>query len=179
MGIKKKIILTGMTGVGKTTIGKMLSKKLEINFYDIDSEIERITKLKIKDFFKIYGEDVFRDLEKKTMIRVLEKKSKSIISPGGGVFMNDELRNKLLKNCICIFLDANIKTLISRLKKNLLNRPKLSKGKLEDNLKEMYIERIENYKKSQIIVNVNEKAIPVIISEIINSLKNYDESSHL
>ena len=61
---KKHIVLVGMTGVGKTTIGRFLSKEISYNFIDVDIEIERATNLKIKDFFKTYGENEFRKIEK-------------------------------------------------------------------------------------------------------------------
>ena len=168
----KNIILLGMTGVGKTSIGKILAKEIKRDFHDVDHEIEKITNLKIKDFFQIYGENEFRRLEKKIIIKFLDKKNKFVISPGAGIFSDREVKSSLLNKCICIFLNANISTLVSRLKKNLSNRPKLREGKLEDNLKQMYIERINDYRKCHITVNVDVTSITEVVKKIKISLKN-------
>ena len=168
----KNIILLGMTGVGKTSIGKILAKEINRDFHDIDHEIEKITNLKIKDFFQIYGEKEFRRLEKKIIIKIVNKRNKSVISPGAGVLSNREVKSFLLNKSICIFLDANISTLISRLKKNLSNRPKLREGKLEDTLKQMYTERINDYQKCHITVNVDITSITEVVNKIKIALKN-------
>ena len=170
----KNIIIVGMTGVGKTTIGKVLSKEISRNFFDIDQEVEKLTNLKIKDFFRIYGEPEFRRLEKSILIKLIKKKKKSVISPGAGIFSDEELRDILLKECLCIFLNAKLNTLITRLKKNLSNRPKLNKGKLEENLKQMYKERIDYYNKSHISINVSNTSISDIVKNIIEVLKKYE-----
>ena len=170
----KNIIIVGMTGAGKTTIGKILSKELSRNFFDIDHEVEKVTNLKIKDFFRIYGEPEFRRLERSILIKLINEKNKFVISPGAGIFCDQELREILLKECICVFLDARLNTLISRLKKNLSNRPKLNKGKLEDNLKQMYKERIDHYNKSHFSINVNDTPIFEIVRNITEALKKYE-----
>ncbi len=177
--LKKSIVLVGMTGVGKTTIGKILAKELRIKFFDIDQEIERISNLKIKDFFKMYGESEFRRIEKITFLNLIKKKETYIISPGAGIYSDDEMRKVLLNDCLCIFLNANINSLILRLKKNLSNRPKLSEGKLEENLKQMYIERIKDYKRSHFTINVDEISIPEAVAKINKALIKYGKFSQL
>ena len=170
----KNIIIVGMTGAGKTTVGKILSKEISRNFFDIDHEVEKVTNLKIKDFFRIYGEPEFRRLERSILIKLISEKNKFVISPGAGIFCNSELREILLKECICVFLDAKLNTLMSRLKKNLSNRPKLNKGKLEDNLKQMYKERVSHYKKSHFSINVSDISILDIVKNIVKVLKEYE-----
>ncbi len=174
--LKKNIILVGMTGVGKTTIGKILSKEIGRDFYDIDREIEKITNLKIKDFFKMYGEEEFRRLEKSTLFKFLNDKKKFVISPGAGIFSDDEIKKTLLRDSICVFLNAKISLLIARLKKNLANRPKLSEGVLEESLKNMYTDRIESYKKSHITINVNRISISVTVDKVTKALIKYGKT---
>ena len=82
--IKKNIVMVGMTGVGKTTIGKVLSKKLKKKFFDIDFEIENASGLKIADLFSEYGEKEFRKIEKKIIVKILNDYSEAIISTGAG-----------------------------------------------------------------------------------------------
>ena len=84
----KNIIIVGMTGAGKTTIGKILSKELSRNFFDIDHEVEKVTNLKIKDFFRIYGEPEFRRLERSILIKLINEKNKFVISPVKRVFLS-------------------------------------------------------------------------------------------
>ena len=160
-----------MTGAGKTSIGKILAKEIKRNFHDIDHEIEKITNLKIRDFFQIYGEKEFRRLEKKIIIKILNRKNKFVISPGAGILNDREVKSFLFDRCICIFLNANINTLVLRLKKNLSNRPKLREGKLEDNLKQMYTDRINDYRKCHITVNVDFASITEIVQKIKLALK--------
>ena len=91
----KNIIIVGMTGVGKTTIGKVLSKEISRNFFDIDQEVEKVTNLKIKDFFSIYGEPEFRRLEKSILIKLI-KKEKNLL-------FHLELESLVMKNLETFF----------------------------------------------------------------------------
>ena len=91
--IKKNIVMVGMTGVGKTTIGKVLSKKLKKKFFDIDFEIENASGLKIADLFSEYGEKEFRKIEKKIIVKILNDYSEAIISTGAGIFNNKKINN--------------------------------------------------------------------------------------
>ncbi len=172
---KKNIVLVGMTGVGKTTIGKVLSKEIKKKFIDIDLEIEKISNLKIKDFFLTYGENEFRRLEKNVLIEFIKKNSGYIVSPGAGILIDHEIKKILINNCICVFLNIDIELLIPRIIKNLSNRPKLSEGELEENLKQMYIERIKDYKKSHITINVSKLSVSNAVSKIIKALKKYED----
>ncbi len=172
---KKHIVLVGMTGVGKTTIGRFLSKEISYNFIDVDIEIERATNLKIKDFFKTYGENEFRKIEKSIFMTAFLKNKNTVFSPGAGIFSGKELQNVILNQSICIFLNARISFLVSRLKKNISNRPMLSEGKLEETLKQMYIKRVKYYAKSHITIDVEETSISDILSKILKALKNYEK----
>ena len=123
-------------GAGKTTIGKLLSNKLNYNFFDLDKIIEEKSGVKINTIFEIEGESGFRERE----LQVLNDsifKDKVIISTGGGIVTNEKSRTQLIKNnALIIYLKANLQTLCSRLK-NDNSRPMLN----VDN-KEQVIERI-------------------------------------
>ena len=131
-----KIILVGMMGAGKTTIGKLLSNKLDYDFIDLDKIIEEKSGVKINTIFEIEGESGFRERE----LQVLNDsilKDKVIISTGGGIVTNEKSRTQLIKhNALIIYLKANHQTLCNRLK-NDNSRPMLN----VDN-KEQVIERI-------------------------------------
>ena len=95
--MKKKIVLIGMMGSGKSTIGKILSKMLKFNFIDTDILIEKKCGLKITKIFDKYGEEYFRRKEEKIVSKILYYKSPFVISLGGGVFLNKNLQKQILK----------------------------------------------------------------------------------
>lgn len=131
-----KIILVGMMGAGKTTIGKLLSNKLDYDFIDLDKIIEEKSGVKINTIFEIEGESGFRERELQVLSDSLEK-DQVIISTGGGIVTNAKSRAQLIKhNALIIYLKANLQTLFSRLK-NDNSRPILN---VDD--KEQVIERI-------------------------------------
>jgi len=133
--MEKNLTLTGMMGVGKTTIGKKLAKKLSFSFVDIDKIIEKQEGETIGSIFKNKGEDYFRKLETKQTLKEL-KKDKSVISLGGGAFLNSSIRQYSKKHSISFWLDVPIETLLKRLKKSK-NRPVLGK-KTDDSIKQIY-----------------------------------------
>jgi len=121
MELNKNLVFLGMMGSGKTTIGKIVSKKLNMDFVDIDQEIEIYEGMKIQELFLKKGEPFFRKLEEKISLLNLRKKN-SIISLGGGAFINKKIQNEVLKNHISIWLKWDNKKLINRIK-NSQKRP--------------------------------------------------------
>ena len=173
---KKKIVLVGMTGVGKTTIGRVLSKILRRTFVDIDIEVEKASGQKIHHIFEKYGEDEFRKIEKKTLYRFLNTKINFVISTGAGILGDQETINIIKKNSVCIFLDIKINNLVERLDNNFKSRPLLKNGNLKENLKKMKKKRIQNYEQAHIIIPVDGLSIPDIVRRIINNLKYHDKN---
>ena len=170
---KKNIVLVGMTGVGKTTIGRILSKILKKKFIDIDFEIERASGQKVFHIFERYGEIEFRKIEKKIIVKSINSSENSVISSGAGILNNIETLDLIKNTCISVFLDIKLSTLVDRLKNNTKNRPMLDNGDLEENLKNMYYQRIENYKKSNIKITVDGLSPSDIVKRIIRKIKYY------
>ena len=170
---KKNIVIVGMTGVGKTTIGKILSKILKFDFVDIDYEIEKASKLKVRDFFEKYGEQEFRQLEKNFLKSLITRKN-TIISTCAGIVNDNEIIMKIKEKSISVFLDIKITNLVNRLKHNTRNRPKLKNGDLKKNLENMYKNRINNYNQSDIKISVDELPAGDVVSRIIKKL-NYEK----
>ena len=166
----KNIVLIGMAGVGKTTVGRVLSKKIQRKFLDIDQEFEDQTKIRITDFFAIYGEKEFRKIERRIINDVLTKNKKLVVSAGGGIFSNDEIRDLIIKKSITFFLDSSIKTLAERLKKNFSNRPLLNKGNLRDNIEKLYQKRIKDYMMANHIISVDDLSIEEVVLNIIKRI---------
>jgi len=119
--LKKNIVLIGMMAAGKTTIGFKLAKKIKYNFVDIDSKIEQSENQKIVDIFQNKGEIYFRKLEEKITLSFLEK-TKTVISIGGGAFLNDKIRKKIKKNSISFWLNWKNNVILSRIS-NSRKRP--------------------------------------------------------
>ena len=115
----KNLVLIGMMGSGKSTIGFLLSKKINLKFIDVDKYIEKNEKMKISEIFEKKGEKYFRKVEFNVAIDILNCK-KTIISLGGGAFINDDIRKKVLTNHISIWLDWNRSTILKRIKKKQL-----------------------------------------------------------
>ena len=152
-------------GVGKTTIGKSLSSKLNMKFIDIDDIIEKKEGKTIKNIFENKGEDYFRNVEKKTTLAEL-RNDDCVISLGGGSFLNSEIRNFILSNCISFWLDMRTDLLEARLK-NIKKRPLLMKNNLSDLLKKIYLERKKTYKSANHRIDCNNKRLDLIVMTII------------
>ncbi|MDC3120029.1 shikimate kinase [Candidatus Pelagibacter sp.] len=121
MKSKKNLVFLGMMGSGKSSIGLLVAKKLQLNFKDIDNEIEKELGKKITDIFKENGEDFFRKIEEKITLKQLKLNS-SVISLGGGAFTNRNIRKEVLKNHLSFWLNWNNKILLKRIK-NSQKRP--------------------------------------------------------
>jgi shikimate kinase/shikimate kinase/3-dehydroquinate synthase len=121
MKSKENLVFLGMMGSGKTSIGLLTAKKLKLDFVDIDNEIEKELGKSIKKIFETKGEDYFRKLEEKITLKKL-KLNLTVISLGGGAFMNKNIRKEVLKNHLSFWLSWNDKILLNRIK-NSRKRP--------------------------------------------------------
>jgi len=148
--MKKNLVLIGMMGSGKSTIGRILSKKTNSRLIDTDDLIEKETNLKIKDIFRKKGEIFFREIEEKITIEAL-KSSNNIIAIGGGAFLNDKIRKEINNNSISIWLKWSEEILISRIK-NSKKRPKAYLLK-EEQLVNLIKDRSEIYSKADYKIN--------------------------
>lgn len=109
----RSIVLVGLMGSGKSTVGRRLASRLGMRFADADDEIERAAALSVADIFERFGEAHFRDGERRVIARLLSGKP-LVLATGGGAFINDETRALILKDSLCIWLDADIETLVER-----------------------------------------------------------------
>ena len=164
--MKKNLVLTGMMGVGKSTIGKSLSLRLKMNFIDIDYLIEKEESMSIKDIFSNNGEKYFRSIEKKITLQNIEQKN-CVVSLGGGAFMNTIIREKILKNCISFWLDVKIKNLLLRLRDSS-KRPLLEQQDLEKTLYGIYQKRKKTYSLANFKIDCNNVNKSLIVKRINN-----------
>ena len=164
MNLNKNIVLLGMMGSGKSTIGYLLSKNINFNFLDIDKFIEKETGLKIYDIFQRKGEIYFRNLEEKITLKFLKGKGK-IISLGGGAFLNKNIRKEILKNHISFWLSWNNSTIIKRILKSK-KRP-IAFTSSENNLKKLINERSNIYSEAKFKINCETLTKNMIVKNII------------
>ena len=161
----KNIILIGMPASGKSTIGKLLSKKIDYKYFDTDIYLEEKENKKIKDIFFEKGEKYFRDLETKYLKEVSGIK-KAVICTGGGVVKKEENMSMIKRNGIVIFLDREIEDII---KENHTNRPLLVNV---NNIYEIYKERIKFYIEYADIIIKNNDTLEKVTEKIYLELKN-------
>jgi shikimate kinase len=107
------IVLVGLMGAGKSTVGRRLARRLGLPFVDSDDEIEKAADHKIEEIFDRFGEDSFRDGERRVIARLISGLPK-VVATGGGAFLDDELRALILDHCIAVWLDADVGTLAER-----------------------------------------------------------------
>tara|TARA_B110000014_G_scaffold253351_1_gene232659 strand:- start:829 stop:1338 length:510 start_codon:yes stop_codon:yes gene_type:complete len=163
--VKKNLILLGMMGVGKSTVGKIVAKKLGLKFIDTDLNVEKKCSMKIKEIFKKKGESFFRLQEEKEIQESLKQKE-SVIALGGGAFMNKKLRSEILQNSISVWLDTNLNTLNKRIQWNK-KRPLLKGKNTYEIIKKIYNQRKNIYKLAKYKINCNNLSKQNITKEII------------
>ncbi|MGC6401355.1 shikimate kinase [Sphingomonas sp. FW199] len=112
----KPIVLVGLMGVGKSTIGKRLAARLHLPFVDADDEIEQAAGMTIAEIFERYGEPQFRDGERRVIARLIDGRPR-VIATGGGAFMQDDTRALILDQALAVWLDADIDVLVERVRK--------------------------------------------------------------
>ena len=155
-----------MMGVGKSTIGRLLAKKLRFKFIDVDRLIERQEKRSIKKIFDVDGEEYFRKIEEKVTFKILKNKS-SIIALGGGAFINNEIRKEIIKNCCSIWLNLSLELLIKRYKRNN-KRPLLEGKNLESEVKKILQSRKKIYALANFKINCDNMNKKDVVQKILD-----------
>ncbi len=168
--MKKNLVLTGMMGVGKSTIGKNLANRLSYTHIDIDRLIEEKEGSTINIIFKNKGENYFRMLENKTTLKELKKNS-SVISLGGGAFLDQDIRRAVRKSSISFWLDINLNILINRLKKSK-KRPLLFRKNISETLGKIYFDRKKTYSEADYRVRCDKLKTDIIIDKILKIYEN-------
>jgi shikimate kinase len=148
--IDRPLVLVGMMGVGKSTIGRKLAQLLGLPFCDADDEIEKAAQLSVAEIFERFGEDHFRDGERRVIARLLEG-GPGVIATGGGAFVQPETRELIHRKGIAIWLDSDVATLVERVgRKN--TRPLLRGGDPKEIIARLKAEREAAYSEAPIKV---------------------------
>lgn len=167
------IILVGMMGAGKTTIGKSLASSLDKEFVDSDHEIQERTGVKIPVIFEIEGEAGFRKRESEALLE-LTKKQNLILATGGGAILNPENRQLLKRSGIVIYLRASVSDLYRRTRHDK-NRPLLQTQNLYARLSELYLQRDALYRETaHVIIDSGKQGVRFLVQKLINKLISID-----
>ena len=165
MQLNKNIVLLGMMGSGKSTIGYLLSKKLDLKFKDVDKIIEKETEHKISWIFESKGENYFRELEEKITVQLL-KSNKNIISLGGGAFINENVRKQVLSKSLSFWLYWNNSTIIKRIFKSKKRPIAFKASSFEIN--KLITDRSKIYSLANFKINCEKLSKNMIIKKIID-----------
>lgn len=154
--IDRPVVLVGMMGVGKTSVGKRLAAALHCPFVDADEEIETAARMTIPEIFAQFGQAHFRDGERRVIARLIENSgSRAVIATGGGAFCNAATRALILEKAIAVWLDSDIDTLLERTRRKD-NRPLLQSGDPRETLTRLNEERRADYAQAPIHVMSND-----------------------
>ena len=164
MKSKENLVFLGMMGSGKSSIGSLVAKKLGLDFVDVDKEIEKELGLSISKIFETKGEDYFRKFEEKITLKVLKINS-TVISLGGGAFINKVIRKEVLKNHISFWLNWDNEILVNRIK-NSKKRP-LALNSTENELIDLIKKRSNIYSKALYEIKCEKLSKNEIVKKIL------------
>ena len=169
--MKKNLVLLGMMAVGKSTIARIVAKKLKIKFIDIDSIIQKKNSLTIAEIFEKKGEKFFRKEEEKEVLKSL-KKDNSIIALGGGAFINKTIRKNISKSAVSLWMDLDIDIINNRVKNNN-KRPLLKKENNKDKLIQLYNKRKKIYELADHKIKCDKLSKIEIAKKVIEFYEKY------
>jgi shikimate kinase len=165
----RPLVLVGLMGTGKSTVGKRLAARLHLPFIDADNEIERAAGLSIPEIFDRFGEKEFRDGERRVIARLIDGRPK-VIATGGGAFMQDETRALILERAISIWLDADLDVLVDRVKRREGSRPLLKDRDPREALAELAAIRNPVYAQAQVHVRSQPLPHDATVDNILKAL---------
>lgn len=166
----KPIVLVGLMGAGKTTVGRRLAQRMRLPFVDADHEIEAAADMTISDIFARFGEPYFRDGERRVIARLIDGTPK-VIATGGGAFLNEQTRALILEHAIAVWLDAEPAVLADRVRRRD-TRPLLRGGDPEEILTELAAVRNPFYAMAPIRVQSVAAPHDATVDEILKAIRS-------
>lgn len=169
---KRAVVLVGMMGSGKSSVGKRLAARLGLPFVDADVEIETAARLTIPEIFAQRGEAEFRDGERRVISRILSTRAPLVLATGGGAFMNAETREKIAELGISIWLKAEADVLMRRVRKRS-NRPLLQTADPDATLRRMLAEREPFYALADVTLISRDEPHEFVVEGAITALDSH------
>jgi shikimate kinase len=167
----KTIVLVGLMGCGKTSIGKRLAKRLELPFHDSDHAVEDAAGCPIKDIYNIYGEEAFLSGEQRVIARLLEQPT-HILATGGSSFAYAPTRELIKQNSISVWLNADLETLVARVSRRN-DRPLLANGNQREVLGQMIEDRYPLYQEADIHVQTLDEPTNTTVDRVIQAMTDF------
>jgi shikimate kinase len=167
----RSVVLVGMMGAGKSTIGRRLAARLELGFVDADTEIEAAHRMPIPDIFETYGEPYFRDGEARVIARLLDSGS-CVIATGGGAVMRDETRERIHRQAVSIWLKADADVILRRVKRRA-DRPLLKTADPAATIERLLGEREPLYRQADLTISSRDVPHDKIVDECVDALHGW------
>ncbi|HEV2605428.1 MAG TPA: shikimate kinase [Microvirga sp.] len=164
----RSLVLVGLMGAGKSTVGRRLAARLSLPFYDADHEIESAAGMTIPDIFQHYGESYFRDGERRVIARLLQE-GPVVLATGGGAFMNEETRARISERGISVWLRADLPVLMRRVRKRA-NRPLLQNPDPEGTMRKLMELRHPVYATADVTVDSHEVPHDRVVVDVLKGL---------
>ena len=171
---EKIIVLVGLMGAGKSCVGRRIAQTLDIPFLDADAEVEAAAGCSIVDIFERYGEDEFRDGERRVIARLLDGPP-SVIATGGGAFIDGQTRKLIHQNGLSVWLRADLDTLVSRTS-GRTHRPLLNSGDQRKTLSDLINQRYPIYAQANITVDTGSDSANVTCSRVLDAIAEYNKA---
>ncbi|RCS22365.1 shikimate kinase [Phyllobacterium salinisoli] len=167
----RPLVIVGLMGAGKSTVGKKIASLLGLPFFDADNEIEAVSRMSIPELFEAYGETEFRDLERRVIQRMLED-GPMVLATGGGAYMNAQTREAIAALGVSVWLKADLDLLMERVSRRQ-NRPLLRNANPRDVMKKLMAERYPIYALADLAVTSRDEKKEVIAQEVLDALSGY------
>lgn len=166
--LEKMVVLVGLMGAGKSCVGRRVAQRLNIPFVDADAEVEVAAGCSIADIFAQYGEEAFRDGERRVIARLLDG-SPSVLATGGGAFIDDQTRKLILDKAISVWLRADLDTLVHRTS-GRTHRPLLNQGDPKETLAKLMDQRYPIYAQADIVVDTGSDSATITCNRVMEAL---------
>ena len=167
----RPIVLIGLMGAGKSSVGKRLANRLGIPFSDADTEIEIAAKMSIRDIFETHGEAYFRDGERRVVARML-KEGCRVLATGGGAFMNETTRENIARVGISIWLKAELDVLMRRVRRRG-DRPLLQGADPEGTMRKLMDIRYPTYARADVTISSGDHSQDDVLEDVMLALEIY------
>jgi len=171
LALTKPVVLIGMMGAGKSTIGQRAAKIIDVPFFDADKEIERAADMTIAEIFETFGEDHFRDGERRVIARLLEGEP-AIIATGGGAFMDAETRAIIAERALSVWLRAEEPLLWARVSRRS-TRPLLQTENPRQTLGKLIADRYPVYAEADVVVESKDVAKDTMAKALVGAIRQY------
>lgn len=169
----RTIVLVGLMGSGKTSIGRRLAARLGLPFRDVDQEVEAAAGRTVEEIFRQHGEAAFREGERKVIARLLREEPVHVLATGGGSYMDPETRRLIRNSALVIWLRADLELLLRRTARRT-HRPLLKQGNPRDTLERLIAERYGTYADADLVVDSVDVPIEAMVDRVMTALRGHD-----